>query len=81
MLTASEACTTAKEAVGGALADVGKAIKTAGSWEGQGGTAFESKAEKRKSDLRQLESRIESLGKGLATFSGGSWRSRGSVTP
>ncbi len=70
VLTASEACTTAKEAVGDALADVGKAIKTAGSWEGRGGTAFESKAEKRKSDLRQLESRIESLGKGLSTFSG-----------
>ena len=68
--TAADACTTAKDAVGDALDDLGKAIKTAGSWKGQAGAAFESKAEKRKSDLRQLESRIEAMGKGLSTFSG-----------
>lgn len=69
VLDASDACTTAKGVVGDILADVGKAIHTAESWHGQGGAAFETQAEGRKSDLRQLQSRIESLGKGLSTFS------------
>ncbi|MGH3350804.1 MAG: WXG100 family type VII secretion target [Nocardioides sp.] len=64
----AEACTTAIDVVGDSIADSSKAERSASSWHGQAGAAFESRIADHKSHLRNLESRLEGIRKGLTAF-------------
>lgn len=64
----AEACTTAVDVVGDSIAESSKAERSASSWYGIAGATFESKIADHRSQLRNLESRLEGLGKGLTAF-------------
>ncbi len=68
--TAATDIGTARTTVTTGVEDVRRAVRTAGTWQGQAGDAFEVRVDAAVKDLRELDKRLESLGSALTDFAG-----------
>ncbi|MBL0749817.1 WXG100 family type VII secretion target [Nocardioides baculatus] len=68
--TAATDVGTARTTITTAVDDVRRAARTASTWEGRAGIAFETRVEGAVKDLRELDRRLETLGTALTHFAG-----------